>query len=155
MPGIEPRPADHESNALPLHQTTFGVSETPVFRMLQTRRESSPDCQRKTSSIRRMRKIKHQRAQARDLSPRAAPGSRFQSNVLTTRLRVGILKGNQNWSNLRRSGDVQTEIKLPWPMLRCITSCCATLRCITLHSVALHYVMLHCNLFMLFKAIQF
>ena len=27
-------------------------------------------------------------------SPRAAPGARFQSNVLTTRLRIGILIGN-------------------------------------------------------------
>ena len=50
-----------------------------------------------------------------DSSPRAAPGARFQSNVLTTRLRVGILIGNQNWSKLSRSGDVQPEIKLPWP----------------------------------------
>jgi hypothetical protein len=50
-----------------------------------------------------------------DSSPRAARGARFQSNVLTTRLRVGILIGNQNWSKQSRSGDVQPEIKLPWP----------------------------------------
>ena len=51
-----------------------------------------------------------------DSSPRATPGAGFQSNVLTTRLRVGILKGNQNWSKLSPAGDVQLEIKLPWPM---------------------------------------
>ena len=52
-----------------------------------------------------------------DSSPRAARGARFQSNVLTTRIRVGILIGNQNWSKQSRSGDVQPEIKLPWPWL--------------------------------------
>ena len=52
-----------------------------------------------------------------DSNPRAAPEARFQSNVLTTRLTVGILTGNQNWSKLHRSGDVQPEIKLPWPNL--------------------------------------
>jgi hypothetical protein len=30
-------------------------------------------------------------------------------------LRVGILIVNPNWSKLSRSGDVQPEIKLPWP----------------------------------------
>ena len=51
-----------------------------------------------------------------DSSLRPAPGARFRSSVLTTRLlRVGILIGNQNWSKLSRSGDVQLEIKLPWP----------------------------------------
>ena len=43
------------------------------------------------------------------MSPRAAPRVRFQSNILTTRLRVGILIGNNNWSKLNRSGDVQPE----------------------------------------------
>ena len=107
-----------KSDALPLHQTTFGVSETPDFHTFKIRRESNPDCQRKTSSVRRMRKssVKERQVWDSSPSPRAAPGARFQSNVLTTRLRVGILIGNQNWSKLSRSGDVQPEIKLPWPV---------------------------------------
>ena len=56
-----------------------------------------------------------------DSSPRTAPRARFESNVLPTRLRVGILIGNQNWSKLTRSGDVQPEIKLPWPLLLTVT----------------------------------
>ena len=78
-PGIEPRPADHESNALPLRQTTFGVSDTPDFHIFKTRRESNPDCQRKTSSVRRNQWVKSsvEERQVWDSSPRAAPGTDF------------------------------------------------------------------------------
>ena len=78
-PGIEPGPwpTDHESNALPLRQTTFGVSDTPDFHIFNTRRESNPDCQRKTSSVRRIRKIKRRRAPGVGFEPTRNAWSRI------------------------------------------------------------------------------
>ena len=71
----------------------------------------------KPSSVRRMRKIKRRRAPGVGFEPTRSAWSQISVKRPDhqTTVRVGILIGNQNWSKLSRSGDVQPEIKLPWP----------------------------------------
>ena len=42
-PGTEPSPVDHESKALPLRQTTFGVSDPPDFHLFKKAKLHSID----------------------------------------------------------------------------------------------------------------
>ena len=54
-----------------------GVSDTPDFHIFKTRRESNPDCQRKTSSVRRIRKVKRRRAPGVGFEPTRNAWSRI------------------------------------------------------------------------------
>jgi hypothetical protein len=89
---------DWGSNALPLRQTTFGVSDTPDF-------QDTPGIEPRLSkknvvcSKKSMSKIKRRRAPGVGFEPTRSAWDRFQSNALTTRLRVGILMGIKTGQN--------------------------------------------------------